>query len=178
MSVYLVLVFFCHYILSHSFFNNLILLPRTYNFFVVFQSPSNVQLFETPWAATPQDTTSFTNSQSLPKFKSITLWCHPTISSSITLFSFCLQSFPASESFRINWLCASGGQSIGASASAVLPMSIQGWFSLRLTGLISLLSKRLSRIFSSTTVWKHQFFSTLSSLWSSLHSHVWLLGKP
>ena len=68
-------------------------------------------------------------------------WCHPTISSSVALF-FCLQSFPASGSFPISWLCASSAQSIGASASAlVLPMSIQGWFPLRLTGLISLQSK-------------------------------------
>ena len=89
-------------------------------------------------------------------------WCHPTISSSVTLFSSCLQSFPASGSFPVRWLFASGGQSIGASASAsVLPKSIQGWFPLRVTGLISLLSKGISRVFPSTTVWKHQFFSWL-----------------
>ena len=73
----------------------------------------------------------------------------------------------------------SGGQSVGASASAsVLPMSIQGRFPLRLTGLISLLSKGLSGVFSSTTVQKHQFFGTLSSLWSNSHNHMWLLGRP
>ena len=85
-------------------------------------------------------------------------WCHPNISSSVVLF-FCLQSFPASGSFPTSRLFTSGGQSTGASASAsVLPMNIQNWFPLRLTGLISLLSKRLSRVFSNTTVQKHQFF--------------------
>ena len=79
--------------------------------------------------------------------------CHPTISSSGIPFSSCLQSFPASGSFPISQLFTSGGQSIGASAS-VLPVNIQGWFPLGSTGLISLLSKRLSRIFSSTTVWR------------------------
>ena len=87
-------------------------------------------------------------------------WCHPTISSSATLFSSCLQSFLASGCFPMSWLFTSGGQSIGASASAsVLSMNIQGWFPLGLSGLISLQSKGLSRIFSSTTIWKYQFFS-------------------
>ena len=73
-------------------------------------------------------------------------WCHPTTSSSVISFSSCLQSFPASGSFPVSWLFPSGGQSIGASASAsVLPMNIQGWFPLRLTDLISLLSKGLSQ---------------------------------
>ena len=86
----------------------------------------------------------------------------PSISSSVTLFSFCLQSFPASGSFPISQFFTSGGQSIGASASApVLPINIQGWFPLGLTCLISLQSKELSRVFSSTTVWKHQFFGVL-----------------
>ena len=85
-------------------------------------------------------------------------WCHPTISSSATLF-FCLQSFLALGSFPMSWLFTSDGQSSGASASAsVLPMNIQGWFPLRFTGLIPLLSKGLSRFFSSTTTRKHQFF--------------------
>ena len=92
-------------------------------------------------------------------------WWHPTISSSVSLFFFCLQSFPASGSFPMSHLFTLGGQSIGASASAsVLLKSIQGWFSLSLTGLISLLSKGLSRIFSSTTVRKHQFFGAQPSL--------------
>ena len=103
-------------------------------------------------------------------------WCHPTILFSLVLFSSCLQSFPASGSFLMSWLFASGGQSIGVSASAsVLPMNIQDWFPLGLTGLI-LLSKGLSRIFSST-VQKHQFFSTKLSLCSNSQIHTWLLEK-
>ena len=91
-------------------------------------------------------------------------WCHPTISSSVTPFS-CLQSFPASGSFPISQFFASGGQSIGVSASAsVLPMNIQDWFPLELTALISLQSKGFSRVFSNTTVQKHQFFFTKLSL--------------
>ena len=89
-------------------------------------------------------------------------WCHPTISSSVAPFSFCPQSFAESGSFIVSQLFASGGQSIGASAS-VLPMNIQGWFPLGLIGLISL----RSRVLSSTTAQKHQFFSAQPSLWSS-----------
>ena len=91
-------------------------------------------------------------------------WCHPSISSFVVPFSFCLQSFPASGSFSVSQFFPSGGQSIEASASAsVLPMNIQDWFPLGLTGLFSLLSKRLSRVFSNTTVQKHQFFAALMS---------------
>ena len=91
-------------------------------------------------------------------------WCHPAISSSVTPFSSCPQSFPASGSFPMSRLFTSGGQSIGASASAaVLSVNIQGWFPLGLTGLISLLSKELSRVFSNTTVQKHHFFSVQPS---------------
>ena len=86
-------------------------------------------------------------------------WCHPTISSSVVAFSSCFLSLPTSESFLMSWLFASGGPSIGASASiSVLPMNIQSWFPLGLTGLISLLSKELKRVFYSTTVRKHRFF--------------------
>ena len=95
-------------------------------------------------------------------------WHHLTISSSVISFSSCLQSFPASGSFPMSQLFASGGQGLGASASAsVLTMSIQGWFPLGLTGLISLLSEGLSRVFSSTTVWKHKFFGAQPSFWSA-----------
>ena len=105
-------------------------------------------------------------------------WCHPSISSSITPFFSCLQSFPASGSFPMNQF-TSGGQSIRASASAsVLPLSIQDWFPLGWAGWISLLSKGLSRIFSRTTVQKHQFFSAQLSLWSNSHIHMWLPEKP
>ena len=83
-------------------------------------------------------------------------WCHPTVSSSVVPFSFHLQSFPALGSFHMNQFFTSGGQSIGVSASAsVLPVNIQDWFPLELTGLISLQSKGLSRVFSSTTVRRH-----------------------
>ena len=95
----------------------------------------------------------------------------PTISSSLTLFSSCPQSFPASGSFPMSQLFVPSGQNIGASASApARPMSIQGWFPLGLTGLILLLSKGLSRVFSSTTVWKHQ--SSLSLLYGPALIHT------
>ena len=91
----------------------------------------------------------------------------------------CLQPFPASESLLVSWLFGSGGQSIGASASAsVLPMNIQGWFPLGLIGLISLPSKGLSRVCSSTTVQQNQFFGIQLSLWSNSHIYTWLLEKP
>jgi len=99
--------------------------------------------------------------------------CHPTISSSVVPFS-CLQSFPASGSFLMSQFFASGDPSIGVSASAsVLPMNIQNWFYLGWTGWISLQSKGLSRVFSNTTVQKHQFFGTQLSLWSNSHIHTW-----
>ena len=97
-------------------------------------------------------------------------WYYPTISSSATLFSFCLQSFPASGSFWMSQFFESGGRSIGASASAlVLPMNIQDWFPFGWTGWIFLQSKRLPRVFSNTTVQKHQFFGVQPSLWSNSH---------
>ena len=106
-------------------------------------------------------------------------WCYLTISSSATPFSPCPQSFPISRSFPTSKFFTSGGQIIGTSASAsVLPMNIQSWFPLGLTGLVSLLSRGLSRVFSSTTVWKYQFFQTQPSLWSNSHTLTWLLKKP
>ena len=105
-------------------------------------------------------------------------WCHPTISSSVIPFSSHLQSFPASGSFQMSQLFASGGQSNGVSASvSVLPMNIQDWSPLEWTGWISLQSKGFSRVFSNTTVQKHQFFSTELSLRSNSHNHTWLLEK-
>ena len=103
--------------------------------------------------------------------------CHPTVSSSVVPFFSCLQSFPALGSFPMRLLFASYGQSTGASASASVLMNIQGWFPLELTDMISLLSKGLSRVFSSTTVRKHQFFSAHPSLQSNSHIHTWLLEK-
>ena len=103
---------------------------------------SCIWLFMTPWTAAFQASLCITNSQNLLKLMSIELWCHPTISSSIYPFSSCLQSFPALGSFPMSWLFTSDRQSIAASASSsVLPIDIQGWFPLWLTGLISLQSK-------------------------------------
>ena len=102
-------------------------------------------------------------------------WCHPTISFSIVPFSSCFQSFPASGSFQMSQLFASGGQSIRVSAStSVLPMNTQDWSPLAWTGWISLQSKGLSRVFSNTTVQKHQFFSAsflYSPTLTSIHDH-------
>ena len=144
-----------------------------------FQLLSHVQLFATPWTTALQASLSFTNSRSLLKLMSIELvmpsnhliLCHPLL---------LLPSiFPSIWVFSNQLTFASGGQSIGASALAlVLPVNIQDWFPFGLTGLVSLQSKGLSRIFSSTTVWKHQFLSTQPSLWSNSHIHVGLLEKP
>ena len=106
-------------------------------------------------------------------------WCHPIISSSVIPFSSRLQSFPVSGSFLMSWFFTSGGQSIGVSASvSVLPMNIQDWSPSEWTGWISLQSKGLSRVFSNTTVQKHQFFGTQLSSQSNSHIHTWLLKKP
>ena len=103
-------------------------------------------------------------------------WCHPTILFSVGPFS-CLQSFPELGSFPMSQFFASSGQSIGDSAS-VLPMNIQDWLPLGLTGLISLQSKGLLRVFSNTRTQKHQFFSAQLSLWPSSHIHIWLMEIP
>ena len=103
--------------------------------------------------------------------------CHPTISSSAAPISSCLLSFPASGSFPMSWFFALSGQTMESSVS-VLPMNNQGWCPLRWTGLISLQSKGLSRVFPNTTIQRHQFFGTQPSLWSNSHIHTWLLEKP
>ena len=109
---------------------------------------------------------------------SLSQWCHPAISSSVVTFSSCLQSFPTSGSFQMGQLFASGGQSIGVSAStSVLPMNTQNWSSLGWTGWIPLQFRGFSRIFSNTTVQKHQFFCAQLSLQSNSHIHTWLLKK-
>ena len=121
---------------------------------------SCVQLFATPWTAARQASLSITNSWSFSNSCPRSQWCYPIISFSIVPFSSCLQSFLASESFPISQFFTSGGQSIGVSASAsVLPINIQGWFPLGLTGLISLQSKGLSRVFSNSTVQEHHFLN-------------------
>ena len=125
-------------------------------FFSSIQSLSCVRHFATPWTQharlpCPSPTPGACSNMSISQ------WCHPTISSAVIPFSSHLQCFPASGSFPMSQFFASGGKSIGASAS-ILPMNIQDWFSLELTGLISLQSKGLSRVFS-TMVQKHQFFA-------------------
>ena len=146
--------------------------------FSSFQSISCVWLFATPWTSAHQASLSITNSWSWPKSVSFESLMPSTISSSVVPFSH-LQSFPASGSFQMSQLFTSGGQSIAVSASAsVLPINIQDWFPLGWTGWISLQSKGLSRVFSNTTVQKHQFFSTQLSLYSNSHIHTWPLEKP
>ena len=136
------------------------------------QSLSCVWLFATPWklqhARLPCLSLSpGVCSNSCP----LSQWCHLTISSSVIPFS-CLQSFPALRSFPMSQFFTSGGQSIGASASAsVLPMTMQDWFLLEFICLISLLSKGLSRLFSNTTVQKHQYFGAQLFLWSNSLIH-------
>ena len=127
-----------------------------------------------PWTAAPQASLSFTFSGSLLKLCPLSQWCHPSISTS---FSSCPQCFPELGSFPVSQLFMSGGQIIGASASILL-MNSQGGLPLGLTGWISLLSKGLLRVFSSTTVWRHQFFGAQPFLLSISHIHTWLLGKP
>ena len=144
----------------------------------LFFSLCLVWLFTTPWAVARQAPLSSTVCWSLLRFmsvESVMLSNHLILAA---LF-FCLPSLPASGSFPMSQLFTSGGQSSGVSASAsVLPMHIQGWFSLGLRGLISLQSKGLSRAFPNTTVQKHQFFGTQPALWSNSHIHTWLLEKP
>ena len=144
---------------------------------VVVQLLSCVRLFETPWTAARQTSLFFTISRSLLKLISV----EPQMPSNYLILCLPLllfpHSFPTSGSFPVSWLFTSGGENTGASAS-VLPMSIQGWFPLGLTGWISLQAKGLSRVFPNTTVQKHQFFGAQPSLWSNCYIHTWLLEKP
>ena len=143
------------------------------------QSLSHDRLFETPWTAAHQASVSLTNSWSLLKFMSIELVLPLNHLILYCPFSSCLQACPASGSFPMSQLFAPGGQRIGVSVSAsVLPMNIQDWFPLGWTDWISLQSKGFSRVFSKTTVQKHQFFHTQLSLWSNSHIHTRLLEKP
>ena len=141
----------------------------------------------TPWTAAHQASLSFTVSRGLLKFVSTEsvmpsnhlILCLQSFPFSSFSFSSRPQSFPASGSFQMSQFFTSGGLGIGASASAsVLPMNIQDWFPLELTGLSSLQSKGLSRVFSNTTILKHQFFGTQPSLWSNSHIHTQPLEKP
>ena len=151
--------------------------PSFWSVVVVVQLLSPVQLFATLWTAARQVSLSFTISEFA---QTHAYWVGDAIKPSYPLS---LASNPAINLSQhqglFKWVFASGGQGIEASALAsVLPVNIQGLFSLGLTGLISLLSKGLSRVFSSTTVQKHQFFGIQPSLWSNSHIHTWLLEKP
>ena len=142
------------------------------------QSLSRVRLFATPWIAVRQVSLSITNSRSSLKLMSIKL-VMPSSHLILCRFSSCPQALPASESFPMSHLFTWGGQSIGVSALAsVLPMNTQNWSPLEWTGWISLQSKRLSRVFSNTTVQKHQFFGIHLSSQSNSHIHTWPLEKP
>ena len=142
-------------------------------------SHSIVSNSEIPWMAVCQASLSCTISRVCSNSCPLNRWCHPTISSSVVPFPSCLLSFPASGSFLISQLFASGAQNIGASASAsVLPMNVEGWFPSGLTSLTSLQSKGLSRVFSNTTVQKHQFFGAQPSSQSNSHIHTWPQEKP
>ena len=145
---------------------------------VIVQLLSSVWLFVTPWTTAHQASLSFTISQSLLKLH--VCWVSDAIKPFYPLSPTFppVLSFPPAGSFPMSWLFASGGQSIGASASAsILPMNIQGWFPLGITGQISLQFKGRSRVFSNTSVQKHLFFGTRPSLWYSSHIHTWLKWK-
>ena len=147
--------------------------------FISVQLLSYFQLIVTPWTAAHQASLSITNSQNLSH--DAIWWCHPTISSSVVPFFSCLQSCPALGSFPgksvlcIRWPKYWG---FSFSISPSLPVNIQGWFLLGLTGLISLLPKGLSSVFSNTTVRRHQLFSAKCFLLSSSHICTWPLEKP
>ena len=156
----------------------------SFHFWIQFSSvqssPSvmsnSLRLHESQHARPP---CSSTTPEIYPNSCPLSRWCYPAISSSVIPFSSCPQSLPASGSFPMSQLFASSGQSIGVSAStSVLPMNTQDWSPLGWTGWISLQSKWLSRVFSNTTVQKHQFFGTQLSLESNSHIHTWLLEKP
>ena len=146
------------------------------------QSLSRVWHFATPRIAAPQASLSITPSPThgvYPNSCPSSRWCHPAISSSVVPFSSCPQSLPVWGSFPMSQLFALGGQRFGVSASAsVLPMNTQNWPPLGWTGWISLQPKGLSRIFSNTTVKKHQFFGAQFPLWSNSHIHTWPQEKP
>ena len=147
--------------------------------FVVVQLLSHVRLFVTPWTAACQASCPSPSPRVCSNSCPLSWWCHPAIPSSAVPFFSYPQSFLASGSFPVSWLFASGGQSIGASTSAsVLPINIQDWFPLGLTGLISLQSKGLSIVFSSIAVWRHQFFGPQPFFIVQLSHPYMTAGKP
>ena len=148
------------------------------------QVVGSVQLLSCVWLfATPRTTARQASLSPTPgvyaSSSPLSRWCHPTISFSVIPFSSHPHSFPASGSFQMSQLFESGGQSIGVSAStSVLAMNTQGWFTLGWNGWITLQSKGLSRVFSNTTVQKHQFFGAQLSSQSNSHIHTWPLETP
>ena len=156
----------CHHILPR--FNEIMYLKHLRYLLLQFSSVrslSHVWLFATPWTAADQAPCPSPTPGVHPNSCPVSRWCHPTISSSVIPLSSCPQSLPASGSFQMSQLFASGGQSIGVSAStSVLPTNTQDWSPLGWTDWISLQSKGLSRVFSNTTVQKHQFFGAQLSL--------------
>ena len=140
---------------------------------------SCVWLFGTPWTAARQVSLSFTISQSLLKIRSIESMMPSNYLTLCRPLLLLPSIFPSIRVFSHELALPIGGQSIGASAAAsVLPMNIQSWYLLGLTGLISLLSKGHSRVLSSSTIWRHQFFRTQPFIWSNFHIHTWLMEKP
>ena len=158
---------------------DLLLHPRGYMAWLLLFNPKSCPML---WSHGPQHARLPCPSLTpgvYPNTCPLSQWCHLTISSSVVPFSSCLQSFPASGSFPTSQFFTSGSQNIGVSASTlVLPMNTQDWSPLGWTGWISLQSKGLSRVFSNTTVQKHQFFGAQLSLWSNSHIHTWPLEKP
>ena len=143
------------------------------------QSFSHVQLFLMQWTRAGQASLSITNCWNYSNSSPLNQWFHPTISSSVVPFSSCLQSLPESWSFPVSQFFTSGGQSIGVSASTPVPsMNTQDWFPSGWTSCISLQSKGLARVFSNTTVQKHQFFGVQLSLQSNSYIHTWPQEKP
>ena len=162
----------------HSICIRWIIFPSCFFPLSSVQSLSHVWLFATPWFAARQASLSIpspgVHSDSCPSSQ----WCHPAISSSVVPFSSCPQSLPASESFPMSQPFSWGGQSTGASAPAsFLPKKSQSWSPSEWTGWISLQSKGLSRVFSNTTVQKHQSFGAQPSSQSNSHIHTWPLEK-
>ena len=150
-------------------------MPKTVQVqFSSVQSVSHVWFFVTPWTAAHQASLSLTVSPSLPSSSPLHQWCHPAISSSDVFFSFCPQSFPASRSFPMSWLFISGDWSFSISPSN----EYSGLIFFKIDWFDVITVQRISGVFSSSTVWRHQFFDALLFLWSSSHSHMWLLGRP
>ena len=142
------------------------------------QSLSCVWLFAIPWTEHARPPSPSPTPGVYPDSCPLSRWCHLTNSSSVVPFSSCVQSFPTSGSFQMSQLFTSGGQNIGVwSSTSVLPMNTQNWSPLGWTGWISLQSKGLSRVFSNTTVQKHQFFGAQLCLQFNSHIHTWLLER-